>query len=49
MAKVSIDRERCKGCHFCIAVCPKKIPLSDSIARAGRAATIHAFRKWFER
>ena len=25
MAKVSIDRERCKGCHFCIAVCPKKI------------------------
>jgi 2-oxoglutarate ferredoxin oxidoreductase subunit delta len=24
MAKVRIDRERCKGCRLCIAVCPKK-------------------------
>ncbi len=39
----------CGNAQNCVAVCPKKIPLSDSIARAGRAATIHAFRKWFER
>ncbi|MCB2189518.1 MAG: ferredoxin family protein [Deltaproteobacteria bacterium] len=22
--KITIDRERCKGCQLCIAVCPKK-------------------------
>ena len=25
MAKVVIDKERCKGCGLCIGVCPKKI------------------------
>ncbi len=24
MPKITIDRERCKGCEFCIAFCPKK-------------------------
>ena len=24
MAKVRIDKERCKACQLCIAVCPKK-------------------------
>jgi 2-oxoglutarate ferredoxin oxidoreductase subunit delta len=24
MAKVRIDKKRCKGCQLCIAVCPKK-------------------------
>ncbi|MBU3958391.1 MAG: 4Fe-4S dicluster domain-containing protein [Candidatus Omnitrophica bacterium] len=23
MAKINIDRERCKGCLFCISFCPK--------------------------
>ncbi len=32
----------------CVAVCPKDIPLTTSIARAGRAATVHALRKWFD-
>ena len=22
---VNIDRERCKGCELCVAVCPKKV------------------------
>ncbi len=25
MGKIEIDTERCKGCHMCISVCPKKI------------------------
>lgn len=25
MAKVIVDRERCKGCELCISVCPQKI------------------------
>jgi succinate dehydrogenase / fumarate reductase, iron-sulfur subunit len=40
--------QNCGNAQNCVAVCPKKIPLSDSIARGGRAATWHAFRKWFE-
>ena len=39
----------CGNAQNCVAVCPKKIPLTTSIARAGRAATIHAIRKWFDR
>lgn len=23
MAKVEIDRERCKGCYLCVSACPK--------------------------
>jgi len=41
--------QMCGNAQNCVAVCPKKIPLSDSIARAGRAATVHAWRKWFDR
>jgi succinate dehydrogenase / fumarate reductase iron-sulfur subunit len=41
--------QNCGNAQNCVAVCPKKIPLSDSIARAGRAATWQALRKWFER
>jgi succinate dehydrogenase / fumarate reductase, iron-sulfur subunit len=41
--------QNCGNAQNCVAVCPKKIPLSHSIASAGRAATFHAFRKWFER
>jgi succinate dehydrogenase / fumarate reductase iron-sulfur subunit len=38
----------CGNAQNCAAVCPKEIPLTTSIARAGRAATVHAIRKWFD-
>ena len=37
----------CGNAQNCVAVCPKEIPLTKSIARAGRAATLHSFKKWF--
>ncbi len=39
----------CGNAQNCVAVCPKEIPLTTSIARAGRATTVHAFKKWFDR
>ncbi|MBC7351005.1 MAG: succinate dehydrogenase iron-sulfur subunit [Thermogutta sp.] len=39
----------CGNAQNCVKVCPKEIPLTTSIARMGRAATIHMFRNWFER
>jgi succinate dehydrogenase / fumarate reductase iron-sulfur subunit len=39
----------CGNAQNCVAVCPKNIPLTTSIARAGRAATIHSLKKWFDR
>lgn len=30
MARVAIDRERCKGCQLCISVCPKKLLVVES-------------------
>ena len=38
----------CGNAQNCVAVCPKEIPLTTSIARAGRATTIHAIKKWFD-
>lgn len=38
----------CGNAQNCVAVCPKEIPLTTSIARAGRAATVHAIKSWFE-
>lgn len=38
----------CGNAQNCVAVCPKKIPLTTSIARAGRAATVHAIKKFFD-
>jgi 2-oxoglutarate ferredoxin oxidoreductase subunit delta len=36
MAKVKIDRKRCKGCRLCIVFCPKKnIKLDDRMNDAG--------------
>jgi len=38
----------CGNAQNCVAVCPKEIPLTTSIARAGRATTVHWFKKWFD-
>ena len=38
----------CGNAQNCVAVCPKEIPLTTSIARAGRATTLHAIKKWFD-
>ena len=34
----------CGNAQNCVRVCPKKIPLTDALAAAGRDATIQAFR-----
>jgi succinate dehydrogenase / fumarate reductase iron-sulfur subunit len=39
----------CGNAQNCVAVCPKEIPLTTSIGRAGRATTLRAIRKWFDR
>ena len=38
----------CGNAQNCVAVCPKEIPLTTSIARAGRAVTIRSFKRWFD-
>lgn len=39
----------CGNAQNCVAVCPKKIPLTTSIGRAGRATTLHSLKKFFDR
>lgn len=39
----------CGNAQNCVAVCPKEIPLTTSIARAGRATTLHQIKKWFDK
>lgn len=39
----------CGNAQNCVAVCPKEIPLTTSIARAGRSTTLHAIKKWFDK
>ena len=41
--------QMCGNAQNCVAVCPKRIPLTRSIARAGRAATVLAIKKIFDR
>lgn len=41
--------QACGNAQNCVAVCPKEIPLTTSIARAGRAATLYAIKKLFDR
>jgi len=41
--------QMCGNAQNCVAVCPKHIPLTRSIARAGRAATVWAIKKLFDR
>lgn len=37
----------CGNSQNCVKVCPKDIPLTDSIAKAGRDTTLYQLRKWF--
>lgn len=39
----------CGNAQNCVAVCPKEIPLTRSIGRAGRATTLHVIKKFFDR
>jgi succinate dehydrogenase / fumarate reductase iron-sulfur subunit len=39
----------CGNAQNCVAVCPKNIPLTRSIGRAGRATTLHWIKSWFDR
>ncbi|GIW99179.1 MAG: succinate dehydrogenase iron-sulfur subunit [Pirellulaceae bacterium] len=39
----------CGNAQNCVAVCPKDIPLTKSIARAGRAATLHSIKRFLEK
>jgi succinate dehydrogenase / fumarate reductase iron-sulfur subunit len=41
--------QMCGNAQNCVSVCPKSIPLTRSIARAGRAATVWALKKLFDR
>jgi succinate dehydrogenase / fumarate reductase, iron-sulfur subunit len=41
--------QMCGNAQNCVKVCPKSIPLTTAIARGGRAATIHALKRWFDR
>jgi len=41
--------QMCGNAQNCVAVCPKNIPLTRSIARAGRATTLHWIKRWFDR
>jgi succinate dehydrogenase / fumarate reductase iron-sulfur subunit len=41
--------QNCGNAQNCVAVCPKKIPLTRSIARAGRATTFRWLKKWFDK
>ncbi len=37
----------CGNAQVCVQVCPKEIPLTESIADVGRQVTIHAVKKFF--
>lgn len=37
----------CGNAQNCVKVCPKHIPLTESIGSVGRAVTLHAIAKWF--
>ena len=39
----------CGNAQNCVKVCPKKIPLTESIAAIGRAVTLHNITKFFTR
>ncbi|MBL8694879.1 MAG: succinate dehydrogenase iron-sulfur subunit [Planctomycetes bacterium] len=37
----------CGNAQVCASVCPKEIPLLESIAAVARDATVHSIRRWF--
>ncbi len=37
----------CGNAQNCVKVCPKEIPLTEAIGRAGRQITVHAIKKFF--
>jgi succinate dehydrogenase / fumarate reductase, iron-sulfur subunit len=39
----------CGNAQNCVKVCPKQIPLTESIAQIGRDVTLHAIASWFGR
>ena len=41
--------QACGNAQNCVSVCPKEIPLTTSIGRAGRAATMHKIKKFFDK
>ncbi|MEM8736033.1 MAG: succinate dehydrogenase iron-sulfur subunit, partial [Planctomycetota bacterium] len=41
--------QACGNAQNCVSVCPKEIPLTTSIGKAGRAATVHSLKKFFDR
>ena len=41
--------QNCGNSQNCVVVCPKEIPLTTSIARAGRATTVHGLKRIFDR
>jgi succinate dehydrogenase / fumarate reductase iron-sulfur subunit len=41
--------QQCGNAQNCVSVCPKEIPLTTSIARAGRQTTWRMVKKWFDR
>jgi succinate dehydrogenase / fumarate reductase iron-sulfur subunit len=41
--------QNCGNAQNCVKVCPKHIPLTTSIAQAGRATTWYAIKKWFDK
>jgi len=41
--------QACGNAQNCVAVCPKSIPLTRSIAKISRDTTTHVIRKWLER
>jgi len=45
MAKGGVND--CGNAQNCVKVCPKEIPLTESIAAMGRAVTVHGVKKFF--
>lgn len=41
--------QTCGNAQNCVAVCPKEIPLTTSIAKAGRQTTVRMLQKFFEK
>jgi len=41
--------QTCGNAQNCVLVCPKEIPLTTAIARAGRSTTWHKVKQWFDR